>query len=153
MKNSFHKYVSMRTAVCNKCPLLDCLPGPLFDDSFLSLLLNPTYSVFPHVMPPIRSHMKSARNLEWIRFTSHKISIYLHLYPKLRNKEAKSRRKYFAEELLHLNQYKDLKFNKPCVTCFNRFHLGFLLQIFQIKTKISVDTLRTYFWPRGAKSA
>ena len=50
--------------------------------------------------------MKSASHLEWYRFTSGKIPIDLHLLPKLRNKEAKRRRKYYVEELLHLNQCK-----------------------------------------------
>ena len=119
----------MRSAVCKKCPLLDCLAGPICDDSFLSLL-NPTFSVFPRVMQPVTWRMKSARHLEWYRFTSGKIPIDLHLLPKLRNKEAKRRRKYYVEELLHLNQYNGLlKFTKPCVTCLNRCHLGFLLQL------------------------
>ena len=122
--------MSIRSAVCNKCPLLDCLEGSICDDSFLSLLLNPTFSVFPRVMPPITGRMKSARHLEWYRFTSGKVRIDLHLLPKLRNKEAKRRRKYYVEELLHLNQYNGLlKFTKVCVTCFNRCHLGFLLQL------------------------
>jgi hypothetical protein len=122
--------VSIRSAVCNRYPLLDCLEGPICDDSFLSLLLNPTFSVFPRVMPPIRWHMKSARHLEWHRFTPGKIPIDLHLLPKLRNMEAKRRRKYYVEELLHLNQYNGLlKFTNPCVTCFNLCHLGFLFQL------------------------
>ena len=106
LKNFFHKYVSMRSGVFNKYPLLDCLAGPICDDSFLSLLLNPTFSVLPRAMPPVTWLMKSARHLEWYRFTSGKIPIDLHLLPKLMNKEAKCRRKYYVEELLHLNQYK-----------------------------------------------
>ena len=81
-------------------------------------------------MVPVTWRMKSARHLEWYRFTSGRIPVGLHLLPKLRNMEAKRRRKYYVEELLHLNQYNGLlKFTKPCVTCFNRCHLGFLLQL------------------------
>ena len=122
--------MNIRSAVCNKRPLFDCLQGPIYDDSTLPLLLNPTFPVLPRVMPPVTGRMKSAKHLEWYRFTSGKIPIDLHLLPKLSNKEAKRRRKYYVEELLHLNQYNGLlKCTKPCVTCFNRCHLGFLLQL------------------------
>ena len=47
------------------------------DDFYLSLLLNPTFSVFPRVISSVTWRMKSARHLEWCRFTSGKIPIDL----------------------------------------------------------------------------
>ena len=127
--------------------ILDCHEGPICDDSFLSLLLNPTFSVFARVMPPIRWHMKSARHLEWYRFTSGKIPINLHLLPKLRNMEAKRRRKYYVGRTLRLKSIqRTLEIYQALCHLLQPLPPWLSLPTFTSSNhhrKISVDTLRT----------